>query len=375
MKLDKLFKKTQSGKVVYLQLYTKKVRSKDEYDICSETGYVGKESIAKTSFERITKGVNIGKKNETTPKVQAERIAVSSWNLQLTEGYSPDYDYVKSIKYNTFADKSAMPMLLNKFKKETTKSPFKPGYAQFKKDGVRNFGEKFNGSSRLKSRRGNVFNIQHILDSVKMLHNLQLEETFDGELYNHDIVLQNLTGIVKTDDPRQELEYHIYDIAIEGLTFAQRRNLLLALDLTNYPNIKVDPGVPVNTEEEMMEFHKKALAAGYEGSVYCDPDSLYDFGFRTAGKQKLKPRVTDEFECIDQYWNKGKMSKQTTLICKTKEGKTFHVKLKGTSAEREEFAVNFDEKVKGKMITVEYRKLTTAGAPHEGVGIAVRDYE
>jgi ATP-dependent DNA ligase len=107
----------------------------------------------------------------------------------------------------------------------------------------------------------------------------------------------------------------------------------------------------------------------------CNPTGQYEFGFRTSDKSKIKPRQTDEFECIDQYWNKGKMSNQTTLICKNKEGKTFHVKLKGNNQQREEWARNFDEKVKGKLITIEYRKLSKYNTPIEGVGVAIRDYE
>lgn len=369
MKLQKLYKKTQSGKVVYLLMYTKKVRGKDVYLICSETGYVGQEAKAKTSSIEIKSGKNIGKKNATTCKEQAEKECQAEWNLNQFKGYSSDYNYVSNAKYNTFPDRSKMPMLLNKY------GVFKAGYAQYKKDGIRCFAEKFDGKIRLKSREGKIFNVQHILDTVTEIRNNQIDVDFDGELYIHDVPLQELASIVKNDDPNQKLEYHIYDVAIEGLTFAQRRNLLLALDLSNYPNIKVDVGQPCNTEDELMTFHKQALDNSFEGTVVCDPDSFYDFGFRTNSKSKLKPRVTDEFECIGHYWNKGKMSKQSTLICQTKDGKEFHVKLKGTNEQREKWAAEFEENVKGKMITVEYRKLTNKKVPFEAVGVAIRDYE
>jgi ATP-dependent DNA ligase len=181
--------------------------------------------------------------------------------------------------------------------------------------------------------------------------------------------------MVKTGDLNQKLEYHIYDVPVRDLSFAQRRNLLLALTTDHLPNIKIDHGKPCSTTDELQEFHKDSLDLGYEGTIVCDPNGKYDFGFRTSGKTKIKPRVTEEFECIDQYWNRGKMSKQTTLICKTKDGETFHVKLKGTAEQREEWAANFETDVKGKMITVEYRKKTKKQVPIEGVGVAIRDYE
>jgi DNA ligase-1 len=374
MKLNKLYKQTQSGKPVYLQMYTKKERGLDIYTIYTETGTVGKEDKAKTSSIKIKSGKNLGKSNATTPKTQAEKEMRASWEKLWNEGYKEDITYVTNSKYNTFKDFSAMPQLLNKFKVNEKKG-FTPGWMQYKKDGVRNFGELFNDTTRMKSREGQIFNVQHLLNTVTDLHDKALEEIFDGELYKHGVVLQDIVSLVKSNDPNQVLEFHIYDIAIPDLPFSQRRNLLLALDVSNIPGIVIDPGVWVNTEEEARAFYQDALDLGYEGAVYCDPDSMYGFGFRTSGKQKLKPRETAEFKCIGHYWNKGKMAKQSTLICQTIDGETFHVKLAGTAEKREQWANDFDEKVKDKMITVEYRKLTRKGIPHEAVGVAVRDYE
>ena len=374
MKLNKLYKQTQSGKPVYLQMYTKKERGLDIYSIYTETGTVGKEDKAKISSFKVKAGKNIGRSNETSVKEQAEKEAQAIWDKLLYEGYKEDFDYVNNSKYNTFPDFSPMPQLLNKFKVNAKKG-FTPGWMQYKKDGVRNFGEIFKDKSRLKSRHGQLFDIQHLLDTVTDLHDKALEEIFDGELYKHGVILQDIVSLVKSNDPNQKLEFHIYDIAIPDLPFSQRRNLLLALDVSNIPGIVIDPGVWVNTEEEARAFYNKALELGYEGAVYCDPDSLYGFGFRTSGKQKLKPRETEEFKCIGHYWNKGKMAKQSTLICQTKDGETFHVKLAGTAEQREEWAAEFDEKVKDKMITVAYRKKTKKGVPSEAVGVAIRDYE
>jgi len=373
MKLEKLYRKTKSGKETYVQMYTRKNKGVNTYTMYTETGTVGNEVNSKISKVIVSEGKNLGKKNATTPKQQSEKELISRHNKLFNKGYKLNLSYVKQCTYNTFKDLSDMPMLLNPYK-ESSKA-FKAGFAQRKYDGCRNFGEKHNGVTRNKSREGKVFNLQHILDSVTDLHNKQLDETFDGELYLHGVALQDIGSMVKSNDPNEKLEYHIYDIAIPGLTFTQRRSLLLALDVSNYSNIKVDCGVPINTEQELIDFHKESLELGFEGTIFCDPDSMYDFGFRTSGKKKIKPRVTKEFKCIDHYWNKGKMSKQSTLICQTKDGETFHVKLKGTNAQREKWAAEFDEKVKGQMITVEYRKLSNKKVPLEAVGIAIRDYE
>lgn len=371
MKLTKLYKKTKAGKVAFIELYTRKVRNKDIYKLCTKTGTLSSDKT-KVSHVTISSGKNIGRSNETSVKEQAEKELLASWNKLFDKGYKEDLKYVQSCTFNTFKDYSSMPQLLNNYK---VRGEFKPGYAQFKKDGCRNLGEKFKDVIRNKSRESKIFDLPEILKSITLLKYKQLDEMFDGELYCHGMALQDITKAVKNGDPKNVLEYHIYDIAIEGLTFAQRRNLLLALDVSNIPNVVVDPGVPVNTQEELDQFHQQALQLGYEGTVFCAPDALYDFGFRSSGKSKIKPRSTREYKCVDHYMNRGKMSKQSTLVCITEEGKPFHVKLKGTNEQREEWAANFETDVKDKMITVEYRKLSNDKKPIEAVGIAIRDYE
>lgn len=373
MKLKTLYRKTQRGSVSFKELYTRKMPGKNVYVKYTKTGILGSSKF-KVSNITVDKGKNIGKKNETTVQQQAEKELLSTWNSSFSEGYKDDLAYVQSTVYNTFKDKSVMPMLLNPHKE--SKEGFSEGYAQRKYDGVRCIAEKHNGVIRLKSREGKVFNLPRILESVTTIMEEQLDQTLDGELYIHGVELHDIISLVKNNDPNMKLEYHIYDVAIKNLQFNQRRNLLLALDVSSLSNIYVDTGVPVKNEEELKAFHKESLDKGFEGTIVCDPDAEYDFGFRTNSKGKKKPRVTSEFECIDQYYNKGKYSKQTTLICRNKKGETFHVKLKGTDQQREEWAATFEEKVKGKMITVEYRKLTKKKkVPMEGVGVAIRDYE
>ena len=370
MKLKTLYKRNKNKSVSYLELSTRKVSNKDEYYKIRKTGILNKSknSISKVLVE---KGKNIGRKNETTCKDQAEKELRSEWTLELMQkGWKDDLNKVPDV-HNTFYDDSVMPMLLNKY----SSSKFKPGYAQKKYDGVRCVFEKHNGKYRLKSRKGNVFNVPHILDQMVKIASKQADFTFDGELYLHNTELHDIISVVKKGDPEGILNYHIYDVIEHDLEFTKRRNIMLALDASASKNIYVDSGKFVGTKENLDKINKSNLMSLFEGTILCNPDSLYDAGFRSSSKVKIKPRVTDEFECVDQYWNKGKMSKQTTLICKNSEGKTFHVKLKGTSKQREQWAKEFDTKIKNKMITVEYRKLSKYKTPIEGVGVAVRDYE
>tara|TARA_R100000951_G_scaffold67823_2_gene57285 strand:- start:1014 stop:2129 length:1116 start_codon:yes stop_codon:yes gene_type:complete len=371
MKLQRLYKKNQHGKISFKDLYTRKVRGEDQYLKLVRTGTLDKEGKAKISSKLVKVGKNIGRSNETTVKQQAEKEHISEWKSQFGKGYKTDLAYIKNYTYNTFEDESQMPMLLNKFKP----SKFKAGYGQRKYDGVRCIAEVHNGALRLKSREGHIYNIPHISNDVKELMKYQLDQSFDGELYCHGMLLQDIGSLAKSGDVDKKLKLVIYDIPIKNLEFSQRRNLMLALDVSELDYLQVDAGIPINTVEEFEKYYEECLGLKYEGGIYCDPSAMYQFGFRTSGKQKMKPRETDEFICVDQYMNKGKYSKQSTLICLTKDGKKFHVKLQGTNAQREEWASNFDKKVKNKKITVAYRMLSKDGKPLEATGVAIRDYE
>jgi ATP-dependent DNA ligase len=208
-----------------------------------------------------------------------------------------------------------------------------------------------------------------------MIYTNFLKEPLDGEIYLHNKDLGDMISIYKNGDVDQVLKYIIYDIPVTNLSFEQRRNLMMSIDVELFNNIEIDLGVEIINETELKEFYNKTLNDGYEGVIVCDPNSNYTPGYRSNSKLKIKPRDTKEFKCINHYWNKGKMSKQSTLICITDDGREFHVKMKGTSEQREKYALEFDEKFRDKMVTVEYRKLSKYGVPIEGVGICVRDYE
>ncbi len=269
------------------------------------------------------------------------------------------------------------PMLLNPIKEKDISKIEYPICVQKKFDGIKCIAFKDeNDVITLYSREGNAFNIPHILESVKKIFSDFNINKLDGELYNHSLILHDINGKVKTGDKNKELDFVIYDIPIEDYDFKTRMNILTSISFEEYNHIKFETGIVVNNYDELKEVHRHNLEMMYEGSVLCKLDSKYHSGFRTSDKLKLKPRETDEFLCVGHYMNTGRMEKQSTLICKTKDGKNeFHVKMKGTDAQREQYAIDFETKFKNKMITVEYRKLAKSGKPIEAVGITVRDYE
>jgi ATP-dependent DNA ligase len=290
--------------------------------------------------------------------------------------------------YNSFISKQRLydqpdmntslikPMLLESCDKNKITYPV---YVQRKYDGIRCIAHFINNELVLQSRDGILYNIPHIKESLKLLMTKININKFDGELYNHEIGLHKIASCVKTGDKNKLINYVIYDLPYSNLEMFKRTNYLTTIDsiIKEYgiKYLQVDCGNLVHNEEELKEYHMKSLELNYEGTIVCKYNGFYDEGLRTDSKTKIKPRQTSEFKCVGHYYNKGKYSKQSTLICVTDQGKEFHVKMKGTNKEREEMAANFETDFLNKMITVEYRVLSKEGKPIEAVGIAVRDYE
>ena len=357
----KLYKRNQNNTIGFVEIITRKEIGKEkEFTITTNKGILGSNK-----FSTIKKKLNI--KNKSINDV-FDKLIVDQCN----QGYNTSLESVKENTYNTFSDGSLMPMLLNKINMAKVTYPC---YVQRKYDGMRCLSELKNSSLHLKSRENNAITIAHISNSVNKIYNEQLREQFDGEIYLHNKDLGDMISIYKNGDTEQQLTYVIYDVPNCELSFEHRRNMLMSLCVDDIPNVKVDCGVEINNEEELMSFYNEILKDGYEGAVVCDPESLYTPGYRSNGKTKVKPNDTDEFKCVGHYFNKGKMAKQSTLVCETKDGRSFHVKMKGTSEQREKYAVEFENKFLNKMVTVEFRKISKYGVPIEARGICVRDYE
>lgn len=284
-----------------------------------------------------------------------------------------------------------------------------PYILQNKYDGVRcNPIKKTDNTVKTFSRYGNEFDMPHLIAPIqKVFERFSAITHLDGEIYNHDIILQDITSAVKGSDlsKKDGLWYQIYDIPLENTTMENRMSILGLIEkyvekigLQNV--IKCDTGVLVTTKEEVIEFYEKALKNGYEGVVATRADSYYKTDTRSVLKLKLKPLFTDEFTCVSHYYGKGKFAEASTLIVASKEAKElgyasaevfesfaktksedfidkyyFHVVMIGSMESKKQMAANFDKDFKNKQITVEYCRLSKNNIPLGGKGLCVRDYE
>jgi DNA ligase-1 len=343
---------------------------------------------------RVVAGKNIGRSNETTAAEQAQMEAESLWTKKRDRsGYS-----VKVPK-----DKPRMPMLAKTYEKggkvvDGGKIKW-PAYAQPKLDGIRCFAEITAKGVTLKSRTGKVItSLPHINaalaelfiqdDAVKMLHDdtfsVVKKITLDGELYNHEYKddFQDLVSLIKRDKPNEKsplAQFHCYDVCCDKTDFEGRLHMLNCLAMwTVDDTIQVVPTVQVESDSDFKERYSKFMDVGYEGAMIRNASGVYQYNRRSPDLQKFKDFMDGEFEIVGAYMNKGKHSKQCTLLCVTEDGTEFGVKPKGDEAQREQYAIDyFAGKLTGKMLTVRYFELTTSEnpVPRFPVGICVRDYE
>src|SRR5574338_1393561 len=85
--LPRLYKKTSTGAIQYWEIQVLETpNSGTFYDLLTEYGQLGTDS-PQITVDTITKGKNVGKKNETSISQQAEAEARAKWEKQKKKGY------------------------------------------------------------------------------------------------------------------------------------------------------------------------------------------------------------------------------------------------------------------------------------------------
>ena len=334
-------------------------------NIVTEHGQV--DGKIQTATVQITKGKNIGKKNETSPYEQACSEAESKWKKQLDKGYSEERGGgLMNLK----------PMLALKYEDKKDSVTF-PAYIQPKLDGVRAIAVRNGDKISLLSRQGK----EHLgLDHIKLalLQVMTDGAILDGELYIHKTPFQELISLVKKPQVGSEvIKYHIYDF-VDELSFEKRQQIISQV----LKNRKSDSClVPVTTFEvksnsEIDIFYQKCIEDGYEGAMLRWSDKGYKSGYRSDSLLKIKSFQDEEFEIVDVVPGIGREEDKGTFVCKTKDGTIFNCRPKGDDVLRAEYLKNKKHCI-GKYLTVKFFEWTTSDnpVPRFPVGISIRDYE
>lgn len=326
----------------------------------------------------ITKGKNIGKKNETTVLQQALNEAESKWKKQLDKGYREDISEIA-------AAKTYLPMLAKSYKDYAHKIVF-PCFSQPKLDGVRCLTYLEDGQVVFQSRKGKRWvTLDHLKPVLKEIFTKFPNIMLDGELYVDKEKFQDLISAIKRDKPSEKshlIEYHIYDLIqfdLPHIHYGQRKALIeiiFAFASSLEHKLKKVRTDTVFSAEYVMEAHKEYRRLGYEGGMLRNMLGPYEQDRRSENLQKVKEFIDDEFEIVGAEECIGKFEGMCTFTCKTKNDGIFKVMPEGTEDQRRQMYQDWlSGKIKpGDMLTVRFFEWTTSEnpVPRFPNGVAIR---
>lgn len=368
--LPPLYAVSTTGKVKVIRLYV--TENEDGTAIvCNEHGYNdGKKQLDE---KIITVGKNIGKANETTPLEQAQSECKSKWQAKKDKkNYTENTNGIPSM-----FEMSLIPMLAHKFL-ERWKDIIYRALGQPKLDGLRCLaGLRYEDPAdvRFTSRGFKEYSTvthlvreaKRLIEMIARLSGIEVSEiTLDGELWRKGLTIQDINRVVrgaKPDDLRDIhlMEYHVYDLAIPGLTNEERANLLAeAMILTDLHRIKYVRTVEITCKEDVYKYHDEFVAEGYEGIIIRNLLGLYLFNDRSKDLQKLKNFQDAEFEVIGYTCaDAGREAGAIIYECQEPnplnghDGK-FTVRPTGSVPERIERYNNNPEQYIGQFLTVRF---------------------
>ena len=315
-----------------------------------------------TSKWNLKEAKNIGKKNSTTSKTQAEAEALSAWEKKLETGYFKDIDKIDTVyKFK--------PMLAENY----TKRPTSSGFSQPKLDGIRCIAN----CEGLWTRAGKpITSCPHIWEAVKWYFDAQPNATIDGELYNHSLKadFNKITSLVRKMKSTEEdfaaaadlVQYHVYDIhTSDNEIFSDRFKILTGLATKyNGPICLVDTKWCDN-QEELDELYAQYTEDGYEGQMVRH-DKPYEHK-RSKSLLKRKEFTTEEFKVVEVVEGLGNWSGYVKrFVCEIPRnldyptGRTFGAGIRGTQKQLKELLES------GKTpdwATIRYFNLTPDGIP------------
>lgn len=369
MRFDTLYSKTKTGKLQFWEVFT------NGNAITCRFGQVGGKVQEKVTY---AEGKNIGKANETTPERQAELEAEAKLTKQLDRGYF-------RTKEEALNFKDTSPMKAQNFNDYEHKIKYNC-FVQPKLNGMRFKLTKKDGLFVGESKAGLDSPVPpHWVYGLKLLDAYGfLDSGLDGEIYaglvsEGGLSLQEvISAYRKYNENTIKLEYHVYDIPVEGETFEQRAvrlgNMYYKLLTLENEGIKLPIKVVwtgmVERPEEANRIYQHLVDQGYEGMMYRNTDGLYEFGSRSYDLIKRKPRQTTEALVLDSYIDKND---EGVLHVRLQNDVTFSCKMrKDASLDKNYRDFKTSLELVGRFIEVEFEEYSDAGVPTKPVGVRVR---
>ena len=366
-----LYSKSKGGKTQVWSIEVVKGPG-DGATIKSSYGYEG--GAMQQNEKEILKG-----KVKRSPWEQAVSEAQSDWKKKKDKGYAESVGnaHVPGVagEEAVGAHKTILPMLAHDYHKRGKSIVF-PAFVQAKLDGVRSIFH--NGI--LSSRMGKPFSgLEHITGELGPATAAGL--ILDGEVYSTSLPFQQFVGLVKKKnftaadmEQLKQVNLWVYD-CVNDKPFDERLAMLKEFFAKHtFTHVKLLPTEEAATAAGLKKFHDAYVAEGYEGLIVRNKKGAYHLATRSADLQKYKEFEDDEYEVVGFTEGEGHEKGLVIWTCKTKDGKRFNVRPRGTHEER---ATLFKEagSYVGKKLTVRFQELTGDGIPRFPVGISFRDYE
>jgi len=372
-----------------------------------ETGVIGGK-ISRHS-PTYTKDKNVGKSNERNSLEQGLVLARSQYLKRLENGLRTNS--------NTDITKNAMffPMLVCKYEDEKDKLVY-PLFIQPKLDGARcvaflntdpspSHEPTFSNVILYSRQKKNFIGFDDLRKELLpiLMEGWDFEGKqsiyIDGELYKHGLNLQTISGAVRNPDRDNIPEYkgikfHVFDVFYPrnpALKFAERLSILDGL-FDNLNTVEKVETIEVKSEYMQNKLYKKFLARKYEGIIIRNSDSLYlthptknSMEIRSKFVLKRKMTYTDEFEVVNfEQGLKGRDKGAIMWVCKThKTDKLFSATPKNITYEERyklfkdasfNHGAGFENKYKGRMMTIEYEDLSKDKIPLRAKAVGFREH-
>jgi DNA ligase 1 len=375
--------KTETFGPLYAKASTGKIKTWQITAVLEEDGRVnlntlhGYENGELSSSSKQINGKNIGRSNETTPWNQALSDAASKLRKKMDEGYVPN-------KAELEEQALLLPMLALSYKDRSHDIEW-PAYVQPKLNGARCLTRMTENGPEYISRKGKLYtNLSHLNTETEELID-SFGVPLDGEIFVKDWGFQEIIRALKKDrgEVTDKLEYWVYDIVAPNETFQDRSKVLYIAAANRkgkFKNIRFVETHRVQNEQEMMEWHKKFTADGFEGTIIRNAKGKYCIKNRSKDLQKYKDMKDEEYIITGVHEATGNDIGTAVFELETKEGLKFSARSKGSRELRREYLNNINSII-GKYATVQYQELSEApqeykeGVPIFPVILCIRDYE
>ena len=242
-----------------------------------------------------------------------------------------------------------------------------PMYGQVKMDGI--FGRWGHITKKFYTRSGNMIQGLSVLESELAHINIPL----DGELVIPNLDFFTMNGLIRSFNETPGCVYYVFDAPDSTNKYQDRAdiytNILTSLALPHVKPMKVHV---LENKVDTMEFHRKVIAAGHEGTVYKQPGAKYIHG-KHWHQMKNVPTKTCECLILSAYEGLGKLKGKLGGFVVDFNGTK--VKVGGGPGITEDVRARVWEERNsfiGKPLKCQYKKLTPNGSMRSPQMLGIR---